>query len=128
MNVTYIAYQPTEFLCQLSLLAFIWRVLDQLAPRSLLQCLAVFVSLFGMSNTLVMLLQCQPLSYFWDGWKNEMEGACKVDVRLWGLIRGAIQIVLDLVIFALPLPVLSKIQMPLWKKVQVMSIFSVGFV
>ena len=57
-----------------------------------------------------------------------MEGECTVDVRLFGFIRGGIEIVLDLAILTLPLPMISQLQMSMRKKLQIMSMFCVGFV
>jgi hypothetical protein len=57
-----------------------------------------------------------------------MTGECTVDVRLFGFIRGAIEIVIDLAIISLPLPMLARLQMSMKKKLQVMSMFCVGFI
>ena len=51
-----------------------------------------------------------------------------IDIRLFGFIRGGIEIALDLAILSLPLPVVAKLQMSRQKKWQVMSMFCVGFV
>lgn len=127
MYVTYFTYQIAEFLCQLSILAFYLRIMTDPKTRNIVWGLCIFVIMFGLSNTFTMVLQCRPFAFFWDGWRGEMEGACTVDVRLWGLIRGGIEISLDLAIIALPLPMLSKLHMSLRKKVQIMSMFCVGF-
>ncbi|KAI4658853.1 uncharacterized protein J4E79_006612 [Alternaria viburni] len=75
-----------------------------------------------------MMFQCQPISFFWDGWKGETSGRCTVDVRLFGFIRGAIEIMLDVAILSLPLPMLARLQMSWKKKVQIISMFAVGFI
>ncbi|CAI6334002.1 unnamed protein product [Periconia digitata] len=128
MYVTYFTYQIAEFLCQLSILAFYLRIMTDPKTRRIVYGLAVFVVLFGLSNTFTMVLQCRPIPFFWNGWRGDTKGVCTVDVRLWGLIRGGIEISLDLAIIIVPLPMLSKLQMSFRKKVQIMSMFCVGFV
>jgi putative effector of murein hydrolase len=117
-----------EFLCQLSILAFYLRIFVSPKLRLATYSLMGLVTCFGVGNTFAMMLQCKPLSYFWDGWKGEVAGQCTVDVRLFGFIRGAIEILLDLAIITLPLPMLARLQMSLRKKLQIMSMFGVGFI
>lgn len=114
--------------CQLSILAFYLRLVTSRTTKILIYILMGVVVGFGIGNTFSMVLQCMPIPFFWAGWKGEMEGQCTVDVRLFGFIRGGIEITLDLIILTLPLPMLSKLQMSLKKKVQIMSMFCVGFV
>ncbi len=57
-----------------------------------------------------------------------MQGYCGVDVRLFGFVRGAVEIFLDLFILSLPLPMLAKLNMSTKKKLQIMSMFCVGFI
>lgn len=120
-------YQVAEALCQLSICAFYLRIMTDPGIRRTTYILMVLVTLFGLGNTFAMAFQCKPIPFFWDGWKGEMAGSCGVDVRLFGFVRGAIEIVLDLVILTLPLPVLANLQMDLKKKLQIMSMFCVGF-
>ncbi|KAF2635513.1 hypothetical protein P280DRAFT_461661 [Massarina eburnea CBS 473.64] len=128
LYVTYFMYQIAEALCQLSICAFYIRLLTSPTSRQLTWALMVLVTCFGIGNTFAMAFQCWPIPFFWDGWRGEMAGACTVDVRLFGFIRGAIEIVLDLTILSLPLPTLYRLQMSTRKKLQVMSMFCVGFV
>ncbi|PVI03087.1 hypothetical protein DM02DRAFT_698863 [Periconia macrospinosa] len=128
MYVTYLSYQVAEFFCQLSILAFYLRIMTDTNTRKIVYGLIIFVIGFGLANTFTMVLQCNPIHFFWDGWRGEMEGACTLDVRVWGLARGGIEICLDIAILIVPLPMLSKLQMSFRKKVQVMSMFCVGFV
>ncbi|KAH6875326.1 hypothetical protein BKA58DRAFT_418884 [Alternaria rosae] len=86
------------------------------------------VTCFGISNTGAIMFQCQPISFFWDGWKGETSGRCTVDIRLFGLIRGAIEIMLEEAILSLPLPMLARLQMSWRNKIQIMSMFGVGFI
>ena len=121
-------YQIAEAFCQLSILAFYLRIATSPKLRTTTFILMGIVTCFGIGNTGAMIFQCQPVSFFWDGWKGETSGRCTVDVRLFGFIRGAIEIMLDVAILSLPLPMLARLQMSRKKKVQIISMFAVGFI
>lgn len=128
LYVAYFMYQIAEFLCQLSILAFYLRIMVDPKLRLAVWLLMGLVTCFGLGNTFAMIFQCLPVRLFWDGWRGEMSGSCGVDVRLFGFVRGGIEIFLDLAILILPLPMLAKLNMSKKKKLQIMSMFCVGFV
>jgi hypothetical protein len=128
LYVAYFMYMIAECLCQLSILAFYLRIMVDPRLRSVVWVLLGVVVCFGVTNALCMIFQCTPIPFFWDGWRGEMDGFCGVDVQLFGFIRGAVEIFLDLAILTLPLPMLAKLNMTKKKKLQIMSMFSVGFI
>jgi hypothetical protein len=128
LYVAYFMYMIAECLCQLSILAFYLRIMVDPKLRIIVWTLLGMVVCFGIANTLCMIFQCTPIPFFWDGWRGEMDGFCGVDVRLFGFVRGAVEIFLDLAILILPLPMLAKLKMSSKKKLQIMSMFCVGFI
>ncbi|KAF1918987.1 hypothetical protein BDU57DRAFT_490848 [Ampelomyces quisqualis] len=128
LYVAYFLYMLAECLCQLSILAFYLRIMVDKRLRRFVWAFIGIVIGFGITNVMSMIFQCIPISFFWDGWRGEIEGFCGVEVRLFGFIRGAIEIILDLVIITLPLPMLAKLNMSCKKKLQIMSMFCMGFI
>jgi hypothetical protein len=128
LYVAYIMYMLAEALCQMSILAFYLRIMVEPKLRMAVWTLIGIVICFGIANVFSMVFQCTPIRFFWDGWKGEMVGFCGVDVRLFGFARGGIEIFLDLAILTLPLPMLAKLNMSSKKKLQIMSMFCVGFI
>jgi hypothetical protein len=128
LYVAYFMYQVAEALCQLSILAFYIRIMVDPKLRLAVWVLIGLVTCFGVGNTFAMIFQCMPIPFFWDGWREEMSGRCGVNVQLFGFIRGGVEILLDLAILILPLPMLAKLNMSRKKKLQVMSMFCVGFI
>jgi hypothetical protein len=118
----------TEAFCQLSILAFYLRIMTDRTQRRIVWGLMGFVAAFGLSNFFAMVFQCWPIHFFWDGWRGEMVADSQINMNLFSFIRGGLEIALDLVILALPLPMLAKLQMSRKKKMQIMSMFCVGFV
>ncbi|KAL5342684.1 hypothetical protein BJX70DRAFT_409671 [Aspergillus crustosus] len=67
---------------------------------------------------------CTPASYYWTRFDPESEGTCLSYTAF--RIMPAVNIALDVVVMVLPLPLLLKLNLPLAKKVRVISMFSVG--
>jgi len=128
LYVAYFMYMGAEALCQMSILAFYLRIMIEPRVRRVVWILMGIVICFGIANVVSMIFQCTPIHFFWDGWKGETKGFCGVDVRLFGFARGGIEIFLDLAILTLPLPMLAKLNMSPKKKLQIMSMFCVGFI
>lgn len=120
----------TEAFCQLSILAFYIRIMTTVKEKTslIVKGLMVFVVLFGTANTLCMIFQVTPISFFWDGWTGDVHKVRDINMNLFSFIRGGIEIALDLVILTIPLPILAGLQMSVKRKFEVMSMFSVGFV
>ena len=128
LYVAYFMYMWSECLCQLSILAFYLRIMVDGKMRMIVWGFVGVVTVFGICNVVAMIFQCTPIKFFWDGWRGEMAGFCGVDVKMFGFVRGAVEIFLDLAILSMPLPMLAKLNMSPKKKLQIMSMFSVGFV
>ncbi|KAF2702972.1 hypothetical protein K504DRAFT_393414, partial [Pleomassaria siparia CBS 279.74] len=121
-------YMTTEAFCQLSILAFYLRIMTDQNTRLFVWGLMVLVGCFGIANLFTMFFQCWPINYFWNGWSGGMTADTFINMNLFSFIRGGIEIALDLIILGLPLPTLAKLQMSQKKKIQIMSMFGVGFV
>jgi len=74
----------------------------------------------------VFIMECQPISYFWNQWDGEHEGYC-VNVQASAYVNGGANIFFDLVVFFLPIPKLLKLQVrDTRRKVGVVFTFLVG--
>ncbi|KAK8084911.1 hypothetical protein PG997_006182 [Apiospora hydei] len=66
---------------------------------------------------------CQPAAFNWD--QTIPGGHCGDSVKLW-LSHGILNIITDMVVLLLPMPVLYQLQMVLYKKVVLMFTFGMG--
>ena len=82
----------------------------------------LFVSTYSTALIIILLLQCRPLSKVWD---NNVNGKC-IEADIVWMVMGSLNVLTDLVLLALPLPSLWRLQMPRRTKVQVAGIFSIG--
>jgi hypothetical protein len=119
-------YMVSETFTQLSILFFYLRVFDSTTFRRAAIGLSVFAICFGISNTFAMIFQCTPVSFFWNGWTGERAGKC-ININLFSWIRAAIEIIIDLTIISLPIPLLLRLKLNWLKKLQILAMFSIGF-
>jgi high-affinity nickel permease len=66
------------------------------------------------------------VSYNWNGWDGEHKGTC-VKTNSLVVAAAALNIVLDIWVIALPIPKVLTIQASINTKVQVVFMFSIGF-
>lgn len=71
------------------------------------------------------LAQCQPLSFFWEGWDGEHEGSC-FNVNATAYAHSAVNIALDVWMLALPASQVWRLNLGLRSKLDVFMMFSLG--
>ncbi|KAL4987806.1 hypothetical protein BDW68DRAFT_197132 [Aspergillus falconensis] len=103
----------------------------RLFPNALLRR-AIFISLaitslWALGSFLAQVLSCKPVSYYWNQWDGEHVGKCSSHNSLL-LAHSIINIFLDILVFALPMPVLVRLQMSIEKRVGICLMFAVGLV
>ncbi|KAF5003129.1 hypothetical protein FDECE_10320 [Fusarium decemcellulare] len=88
-----------------------------------LGCL-ILVVLWGGSQGIMAFLECVPLQAVWD---PRVEGKCRPHQTTLWYINGVINIVSDVAILILPLPVVWKLNFPRTQKILLSGIFGLGF-
>lgn len=121
-----ILYAVGIALTKLAFLCFYLKLFPSPALKRIAYPLLVISFLFGASFTFLFIFQCSPISYAWTQWDGEAEGTC-LNFDLGAVLHAVINIVLDLVIFAIPLTQLWHLNLSRKKKIQVMLMFGVGF-
>ncbi|KAL3455725.1 hypothetical protein BJX64DRAFT_281876 [Aspergillus heterothallicus] len=94
--------------------------------------LTVFIALaitlsWGTATFLAQLFSCAPINYFWEKWDGEHEGHCTSHNALL-LAHAIMNIVMDVVVIAIPMPILWTLHMSFEKKVGMCVMFAVGIV
>lgn len=77
---------------------------------------------YFISILLETFLLCMPFVYNWD---KTIDGTCG-NQTLALLMIGAANLIIDAIIVALPLPLLWRLHLPLWKKIGLLAMFSLG--
>lgn len=99
------------------------RVLSVHKMKMVIRALGTIIMLWALSQVFITVFICFPVAKFWQ---RDLPGSCMSNVPFW-YINAAGNIVTDLAIFIMPLPVLSKLQLHKKQKYFVMGIFSLGF-
>lgn len=105
---------------------FYLRVFPKRTIRIIVYVLIALNVCYALSFSIVLIFQCNPVSGAWKSWDGQHPATC-LNTNLAGWSAAAINIVLDIATLALPLHDVSQLRMGLRKKIQVMSMFAVGF-
>lgn len=108
---------------KLSLLAFYLR----LAPNNPVFRTAVYVMIFvaasfGIGSIMSAALQCIPISMLWD---TTVEGSC-ININTFYFANSALNIITDMIIYILPIPILWKLQLPVIQRVGLCAVLGLG--
>lgn len=118
-----VLYNVTTALIKLTFLCQYYRVLAVHQMKRVIWILGTFIMAWAISQICVVIFTCNPVSKFWQ---TDLPGTCIPNLPFW-YINAAGNIVTDLAIFIMPLPVLNKLQLRRKQKYFLLGIFSLGF-
>lgn len=122
--MTIFAYTSAIFTVKMTFLFQYYRILGLLLPRYVYAFIVVAIGAWSTAMILQCFFLCQPLAGFWD--KTIPGVKCLPELSTW--LGGAIgNILTDLLVFALPIPMLSKLNLPAAQKAVLLGVFSLGF-
>ncbi|KAI1496309.1 hypothetical protein F5X99DRAFT_424791 [Biscogniauxia marginata] len=106
---------------------FFFRRLFQVRPFYIVNNILIGVTIaWGIAYTVSTASQCTPISTIWDRLETEYRYFCLDIFSFYLLSYAASDLMLDLIIFTLPLPMLWQLRMPWRKKLAVAGIFLLG--
>lgn len=73
----------------------------------------------------ISIWQCRPLDAAWKRWDGVYPSKCN-NINLQSWMSAALNIILDICLFVLPMPQLYQLSMSRKKKIHIMLMFSVG--
>ncbi|KAI1106799.1 hypothetical protein F4804DRAFT_285641 [Jackrogersella minutella] len=100
------------------------RIFPEGGFRLVNKVLIVFVCLQAIEETCVVLLRCNPVRKAWD---FETEGTC-FDLHPFWYSTFALNLITDLTLFIEPIPSTWKLQLPIIKRLGLISMLSLGIV
>ncbi|KAF6812363.1 CFEM domain-containing protein [Colletotrichum plurivorum] len=118
-------YFCAQAMNKVSILLFLTRIFPHHNLNRAIWATIVVTLAYAVSFFFATLFQCWPINHAWLQLEEHHQGQCN-NIHLQGWLSAIFNIALDIVILALPLHQLSKLQMPLNKKLMVMVVFSVG--
>ncbi|KIW54575.1 hypothetical protein PV05_06926 [Exophiala xenobiotica] len=112
-------------LTKLAVLAFYLKVFPQPYFQKAVYLVIGLCICYFVSFMFVLGFECQPLPFFWEQWRDPSAGTC-ININAGGWAAAAINIILDVSILTMPVPVILKLQISRQQKLQVLSMFGVG--
>ena len=100
-----------------------YRVLAVQKMRNVYIASIIVVGGWALSQVLVGIFTCNPVSGFWD---STVEATCIPNIPQWYINAGG-NIITDVVVFTLPLPAIWSLQLARPSKIMLLAIFSLGF-
>jgi len=110
---------------KISILCFLLRVFPAKEFRRVVYVVMGLCAGYGIAFVFATVFQCSPIPYAWRQVEDPLGGRCN-NINLQGWTSAVFNIALDLVVLALPLKNLYKLQMSLRKKLMIMVMFSLG--
>ncbi|OIW23035.1 hypothetical protein CONLIGDRAFT_550013, partial [Coniochaeta ligniaria NRRL 30616] len=113
-------------LTKISILFFYLRIFPNPGFRAACYIIMTWVSITGIVFLAMQIFQCIPIAYSWEGWKGTYGQHRCVNINTLAFTAAGISIAQDVVILALPLPLLARLQVSWRSKLEVMVMFSLG--
>ncbi|KAG8164103.1 hypothetical protein KVR01_006021 [Diaporthe batatas] len=122
-ELVYLAVLPVT---KISILLFYLKIFPKREFKIAVWVLIGFNLAYLVTFEIVSIWQCRPIQGAWLAWDGTFEATCN-DINMQGWMSAALNLVLDLGTIILPLPELASLSMSLRKKIQILSMFCVGF-
>ncbi|KAL3431599.1 hypothetical protein BDV09DRAFT_188271 [Aspergillus tetrazonus] len=119
-----IAFYLSVSLAKLSILFFYLRIFTTDTFKRIAYTMILLCSAYGVGSVVASILDCMPPSYFWTRFDGVSTGYCVSQTAF--KVIPPVNIALDVVVMILPLPLLARLNLPLQKKIRVLSMFSMG--
>ncbi|KAG8163339.1 hypothetical protein KVR01_006636 [Diaporthe batatas] len=120
--VSIVLYNATLMMIKLTFLIQYYRVLGVYKMKRVIWMTGLVIMMWAFSQLLVVIFSCSPVQKFWLA---DLEGQCMPNLPFW-YINAAGNIVTDLAILILPLPVLAKLKLRRQQKYILIGIFCLG--
>ncbi|KAJ5824909.1 hypothetical protein N7447_007249, partial [Penicillium robsamsonii] len=122
-----VMYKVQISLAKISVCLFLLRIFRSQTFRCLAYTLIGINAAIGISWAFVDSFRCLPVHLTWTGWMNEEPAQC-IDFISSILVNCLVNIFVDFVLIIMPVYEVTKLQLPLQKKVSVGLMFIVGSV
>ncbi|KAM7215621.1 hypothetical protein V8F06_009008 [Rhypophila decipiens] len=127
LEVALLCYAVARCLIRCSICLFLLRIFGKSGARPYILVGNVLNFMLSLSFTFCVILQCTPVSYFWNRWDGLHDGFC-VDQWTMFLAGGVLATVLDIYFVVLPVRWVMKLQLSRIKKLLTAGMLSLGII
>jgi hypothetical protein len=120
-----ILYLVGVALTKCAFLCFYLKLFPSSTLRRIGQVLIALVATQAIVLGVLFIVQCSPVEYTWLQWDGEGQGKC-LNFDTGAVAHNVLNIVFDLLIFAIPMSQVFQLNLSLKKRIQVSLMFVVG--
>lgn len=122
--VSIVFYNASLLAIKMTFLLQFWRIFSANGKmRRVILVAGTFIVGWGISQVLVEIFICTPIATFWD---RSTGGTCIPNYPQWYINAGG-NIITDIAVFVIPLPVIWKLKMRKGQRIILLGIFCLGF-
>ncbi|KAK4193246.1 hypothetical protein QBC35DRAFT_100231 [Podospora australis] len=119
-----VLYNASLTATKITFLLQYYRILGTAQMRRIVVIAGIIVALWSVSQLLVVIFTCTPIEKFWMG--DDYPGTCIPNLPFW-YYNAAGNILTDIIVFVVPLPALSKLNLRKNQKIALIGVFCLGF-
>lgn len=119
-----LVYTPALAITKLSILLLYARIFPGLRFRKYLYGTGALISLWLIACQFAAIFECTPIYYFWT--RNVPTAGHCINLRAYFFGQAAPNIITDILLMALPLPQIWKLQLPQKSRIGLSGIFVLG--
>ena len=117
-----IVYNPAVVAIKSSILLLYRRLFPGRHFQIVLWCVGGFVLSYSFAQSVVEVFECSPVNSLWN---PQVKGKC-INLSAELVASSVLNVVTDVFILVLPLPILWRLQISLERKLELIGIFSLG--
>ncbi|KAH7082205.1 hypothetical protein FB567DRAFT_100511 [Paraphoma chrysanthemicola] len=110
---------------KLTVLSLYLRIFPQTSMKHAVYAVMTICILSWIAFETLVVIQCLPVAHYWHQFEAPGQGRC-IDANAFVWAVAGVHIVLDIIIVALPIPLITRLRLSTRKKLQVLSMFCVG--
>jgi hypothetical protein len=111
---------------KISLLLFYVRIFHHIAWfKKVSYATILFLLVYLVATTIVSVLQCRPIEKAWFKPGSDYPGQC-IELLDFFVFNGSVAVATDLIVLALPLPLVWGLQLPISQKLSLLPVFGIG--
>ena len=123
MYASIIVYNLGLFVVKNSILYQYLRFFVSRSYRIAAWALIAFITVAGVAMIITSCFSCWPVAFYWD---KSVEGGHCVNMLAFWFCFSAFNILTDLAVWLLPMPVLKRLQLPKKQKISLIAVFALG--
>jgi hypothetical protein len=105
---------------------FFLRIFPQTQFRWACHAMIAYTSLGSLLVFFMLMFQCMPINYNWDGWRGDFGPHQCLDITELTVAASSLSISQDFLLLVLPMPLLYNLNISLRNKIGVIMMFSLG--